>query len=207
MLLLGCSHGATQSTSSTISQPGLKLLLVEFVKPEANPNDNLMMRRAGLSNLPGIVLWFLFAYLVDSGCSWHFDLLWTCSLNSIYQSQIVVSVVYKKMFHFEVDKSWQQVHLKHFYCLVHWYDLQGSWRRQIPLKLSINMRRSIVLANTRLGITYVDNTFETLTEAKADPGMFSKIQFVSLWSAFAQYERWSFEEEKIILFHIFNPAI
>ena len=68
-------------------------ILVEFVKPEANPNNNLMMRRAGLSNLPGIVLWFLFAYLVDSGCSWHFDLLWACSLNSIYQSQIVVSLV------------------------------------------------------------------------------------------------------------------
>ena len=200
MLLLGCSRGATQSTSSTISQPGLKFVLVEFVKPEANPNNNLMMRRVGLSNLPGIVLWFLFAYLVDSGCSWHFDLLWMCSLNSIYQSQIVVSLVrnLQKNVPLWGKQKLPKVHLKQFYCLVHWYDLQGSWRRQIPLKLSINMRRSIVLANTRLRITYVDNTFETLTEAKADPGMFSKIQFVSLWSAFAQYERWSFEEEEII---------
>ena len=157
MLLLSCSRGATQSTSSTISQPGLKLLLVEFVKPEANPNDNLMMRRAGLSNLPRIVLWFLFAYLVDSGCSWHFDLLWTCSLNSIYQSQIVVSLVrnLQKNVPLWGKQKLPKVHLKQFYCLVHWYDLQGSWRRQIPLKLSINMRRSIVLANTRLGITYV----------------------------------------------------
>ena len=117
------------------------------------------------------------------------------------------------MFHFEVDKSCQQVHLKQFYRLVHWYDLQGSWRRQIPLKLSINMRRSIVLANTRLGITYVWQYIWNIDRGKSGPRnvfqnpiCFLMIGFCSVWEMIF----WRRKNNFVSYFqpgHIINPIM